>query len=108
MKAPTSPLSRKRVDTVLSRAVAGFGIVFGAQAMPAVLEQYAYADPIWAYVAISGVYASLVFALVCSIAKRFVVGSHRVVAFIYVAANIVRVRTRFVLPAILVIITAIW
>lgn len=86
MKAPTSPLSRKRVDTILSRAVAGFGIVFGAQAMPAVLQQYGYADPIWAYIAIPAVYASLVFALLCSIAKRFVVGSHRTVAFVYVAA----------------------
>lgn len=86
MKAPLAPLSRRRVDTILSRAVAGFGIVFGAQAIPAVLEQYAYAEPGWAATAIPLVYASLVFSLVCAIAKRFVVGAARVVAFVYIAA----------------------
>lgn len=86
MKAPLAPLSRRRVDTILSRAVAGFGIVFGAQAIPAVLEQYAYADPAWAATAIPLVYASLVFSLLCAIAKRFVVGAARVVAFVYIAA----------------------
>lgn len=86
MKAPLAPLSRRRVDTILSRAVAGFGIVFGAQAIPAVLAQYSYADPLWAATAIPLVYASLVFSLLCAIAKRFVVGAARVVAFVYIVA----------------------
>ena len=86
MKAPLAPLSRRRVDTILSRAVAGFGIVFGAQAIPAMLAQYSFAEPVWAMVAIPIVYASLVFSLLCALAKRFVVGSARVVAFIYIAA----------------------
>lgn len=88
MKAPPAPLSRRRVDTILSRAVAWFGIVFGAQALPAVIGQYSLADPVWAYTAIPLVYASLVFSLLCAIAKRFVVGAARVVAFVYVAALI--------------------
>lgn len=86
MKAPLAPLSRRRVDTILSRAVAGFGIVFGAQAIPAMLAQYGFAEPMWAMIAIPVVYASLVFSLLCALAKRFVVGGARVVAFIYIAA----------------------
>lgn len=86
MKAPLAPLSRRRVDTILSRAVAGFGIVFGAQAVPAMLAQYQFAEPQWALVAIPVVYASLVFSLLCALAKRFVVGAARVVAFVYIAA----------------------
>ncbi|MFN3707822.1 sensor histidine kinase [Microcella sp.] len=86
MKAPLAPLSRRRVDTILSRAVAGFGIVFGAQAIPAMLAQYGFAEPVWAATAIPLVYAALVFSLICALARRFVVGAARVVAFVYVVA----------------------
>lgn len=84
--AQRTPLSRKRVDTVISRSVAWFGIVFGLQAVPALLTQYSLGQPVWAAVTVAVMFGSLVVALLCSTIKRWVVGSHRLVSFVYVAA----------------------
>ncbi len=84
--AQRTPLSRKRVDTVISRSVAWFGIVFGLQAVPALLGQYSLGQPVWAAVTVGVMFGSLVVALLCSTIKRWVVGSHRLVSFVYVAA----------------------
>ena len=85
-KPARSPLSRKRVDTVISRSVAWFGIVFGLQAVPLLITQYHLGQPVWAAVAVGAIYGSLVVALVCSSIKRWVIGSHLLVSFVYVAA----------------------
>lgn len=85
-KQPRQPISRKRVDTVLSRSVAWFGFVFGLQALLFVLPQYELAQPLWAAVAVGAMYGALFFSLLCSTIKRFVVGAHRVVATVYVLA----------------------
>lgn len=84
--AQRTPLSRKRVDTVISRSVAWFGIVFGLQAVPALLGQYSLGQPVWAAVTVGAMFGSLVVALLCSTIKRWVVGSHLLVSFVYVAA----------------------
>ncbi|GAA1692105.1 hypothetical protein GCM10009792_10030 [Microcella alkalica] len=85
-KQPRQPISRKRVDTVLSRSVAWFGVVFGIQALLLVIPQYGLAQPFWATIAIGALYGSLLLSLVCSMLKRFVVGAHRIVAAVYVLA----------------------
>jgi len=85
-KLPRQPLSRKRVDTVLSRSVAWFGAVFGLQTLLAIPAQFPLGDPLWATITVGAVYGSLVLAVFCSTIKRFVVGSHRVVAIVYVLA----------------------
>lgn len=85
-KPNRTPLSRKQVDTVVSRSVAWFGIVFGLQAVPLLLAQYQLGQPIWSVVAVTAVFGSLVVALVCSTIKRWVVGSHLLVSVVYVAA----------------------
>ncbi len=81
-----SPLSRKRVDTVISRSVAWFGIVFGLQAVPSLLGQYALGQPVWSVLAVGAVFGSLLVALLCSMIKRWVVGSHLLVSGVYVVA----------------------
>lgn len=81
-----TPLSRKRVDTVVSRSVAWFGIVFGLQAVPGLLSQYALGQPLWSALAVGAIYGSLLTALLCSTIKRWVVGSHLLVSFVYVVA----------------------
>jgi len=81
-----TPLSRKRVDTVVSRSVAWFGIVFGLQAIPGLLSQYALGQPLWSALAVGAIYGSLLTALLCSTIKRWVVGSHLLVSFVYVVA----------------------
>lgn len=85
-KAPRSPISRKRVDTVISRSVAWFGIVFGLQAVPLLLGQYDLGQPLWSAITVGAVFGSLVVALLCSSVKRWVRGSHLLVSFVYVAA----------------------
>lgn len=85
-KAPRSPISRKRVDTVISRSVAWFGIVFGLQAVPLLLGQYDLGQPLWSAITVGAVFGSLVVALLCSSIKRWVRGSHLLVSFVYVAA----------------------
>lgn len=84
--AQRTPLSRKRVDTVVSRSVAWFGIVFGLQAVPGLLGQYALGQPVWSALAVGAIYGSLLLALLCSTIKRWVVGSHLLVSFVYVVA----------------------
>lgn len=85
-KSARNPLSRKRVDTVISRSVAWFGIVFGLQAVPLLLDQYSLGQPLWSAIAVGAMYGSLVTALFCSSIKRWVIGSHLLVSFVYVAA----------------------
>lgn len=85
-KPARSPLSRKRVDTVISRSVAWFGIVFGLQALPLLLVQYHLGQPLWSAITVGAIYGSLLTALLCSTIKRWVIGSHLLVSFVYVAA----------------------
>jgi signal transduction histidine kinase len=85
-KPQRSPLSRKRVDTVISRSVAWFGIVFGLQAIPGLLGQYALGQPIWSAIAVAAIYGSLLVALICSTIKRWVGGSHLLVSGVYLVA----------------------
>lgn len=83
---PRQPISRRRVDTVLSRSVAGFGVVFGLQALLLVLPQYGLGQPVWSALAVGAVYGSLLLSLLCSTIRRFVIGAHRLVAGVYVIA----------------------
>lgn len=87
-KATRSPLSRKRVDTVISRSVAWFGIVFGLQAIPLLLDHYRLGQPLWAAISVGVIYGSLVIALLCSTIKQWVIGSHLLVSAVYLAALI--------------------
>ena len=80
------PLSRKRVDTVISRSVAWFGVVFGLQTLLSLPGQFPLSEPWWSTLTVGAMYGSLVLAVFCSTIKRFVVGSHRVVAVVYVIA----------------------
>lgn len=84
VKPQRSPLSRRQVDTVVSRSVAWFGIVFGLQALPSLFAQYSLGQPLWSAIAVSVMFGSLIVALLCSTIKRWVVGSHRLVSFVYV------------------------
>lgn len=85
-KQPRNPISRKQVESVISRSVAVFGIVFGAQTVPAMLGQLSHAEPLWAAVMVTAVFASLIVALIASIAKRWVRQAHSLVSLVYLVA----------------------
>jgi signal transduction histidine kinase len=84
--SPRQSVSRRRVEIVISRSVAGFGLIFAAQAVPLLLEQFSLEKPIWSYLTVIALYGALILAAVCSGIRRFVVGSHRIVAGVYAVA----------------------
>jgi signal transduction histidine kinase len=88
--APTvrarNPISRRQVETVVSRSVAVFGIVFAAQTVPNLLGQLDEAQPWWLWAVIIGIFGSLVLATAGSFLRRFVRPSHAIVSIVYVLA----------------------
>jgi hypothetical protein len=85
-KQPRNPISRKQVENVISRSVGVFGIVFGAQTVPWLLGQLDEAYPVWLWIIVPAMFGSLVVAVVCSFAKRWVRPAHGLVAIIYLVA----------------------
>jgi signal transduction histidine kinase len=85
-RQPHNPISRPQIETVVSRFVAIFGVLFGAQAIPAVLDQLPKADPVWAVVFGVGIYGGILATLLASLAKRFVRASFAYVSFAYLLA----------------------
>jgi signal transduction histidine kinase len=85
VKQPRNPISRRRVDAVVSRAIAGFGIVFSVQTMPILLGQLGETGDAWLTIAVTGLVGSILIALSFSIARRWVRMAHATFALVYVA-----------------------
>ena len=85
-RQPHNPISRPQIETVVSRSVAIFGVVFGLQALPAVLQQLPTASTVWAIIFGVGIYGGIVATLVASFAKRWVPGVNAYVSFAYLIA----------------------
>ena len=85
-RQPHNPISRPQIETVVSRSVAIFGLVFGLQAVPAVLQQMPTAQIAWTIVFGAGIYGGIVATLVASFAKRGVRAVNAYVSFAYLAA----------------------
>ncbi|MEO7122299.1 MAG: ATP-binding protein [Lacisediminihabitans sp.] len=71
-RQPRSPISRRQIETVVSRTVAIIGVVFAAQTFPITLGQYSSERPGWGLVVAVGVYGSILLMLVSAFSKRFV------------------------------------
>ncbi len=71
-KQPRNPISRRQIETVASRSIAIFSVVFGAQTFPILLGQYSEMRPEWALVVSVATYGSILLLLVASFTKRFV------------------------------------
>jgi signal transduction histidine kinase len=84
VKQPRNPISRRRVDAVVSRAIAGFGIVFAAQTAPILLGQLGETGDAWLTLAVAALVGSLIVTLSFSIAGRWVRSAHATFAFVYV------------------------
>ena len=69
-RIPRNPLSRRQIETVVSRSAAIFGLVFGAQTFPVMLEQADRLTPGWFIVVGVAVYGGLLAAVIASILKR--------------------------------------
>jgi len=71
-KQPRSPISRRQIETVASRSVAIFSLVFGAQTFPITLDQYSGERPGWGLIIAVAIYGSILLMLVAAFTKRFV------------------------------------
>lgn len=85
-KQPRNPLTLKQVEKVLSRFVAVAGLVFAAQAIPTVLAQASFLDPLWLGIVAPVLFSWLVGVLFFSIAQVWVRGSHGTFAVLYLLA----------------------
>jgi signal transduction histidine kinase len=85
-KPPRNPISLKQVESVISRSVAVFGIVFGAQTVPVLLGQIHQAQPVWVAAATITVFTTLIIAMIAAWAQRFVRSTQGLVSIVYAAA----------------------
>jgi hypothetical protein len=86
LKQPRNPISRRQVETIISRSIAVAGFVFGAQTVGPLISQLPESNPIWIATAVIALFASLIIATLFSIIQRFVHGSQGIVAIVYVVA----------------------
>jgi signal transduction histidine kinase len=80
------PVSRVQIETVLTRAVAIFGALLGAQTIPTVIAQLPVTQPVWNAIVIPLVYASLLLLAVATLVQRFARLAAIIVAVVYLIA----------------------
>lgn len=82
-RAPRNPISRRRIEVVISRSVASFGLLFAAQAVLPVIEQSGAMLPVWNWVVVVSVFGGLAASLAASFVNRgvFVVNGFIAVAW---------------------------
>lgn len=97
-KQPRNPISRKQLEKVLSRSVATFGIVFGAQSLPWLFNQLGEAQPGWLWLVVPGLYGTLLVALVLAVIQVGVKQAQGTFAVLYLIALIT--WPFFVLPGV--------
>ncbi|MGV8896801.1 MAG: sensor histidine kinase [Rhodoglobus sp.] len=86
IKQPRNPISRKQVEKVISRSVAGFGIVFGAQMIPWLQGQMDGAYPVWLWIVVPALFGSLLIVLMMSIVQVAVRAAHALFTVVYMGA----------------------
>lgn len=86
IKLPRNPISRQQVERVMSRSVAGFGIVFGAQTIPWLLGQLDEAYPVWLWIVVPALFGTLGVVFVLSFANIWVRKAHGLFAILYLGA----------------------
>lgn len=98
VRQPRNPISRRQVERVISRSVAVFGLVFGAQTVPWLLGQLGEAQPIWLWIVVPALFGMLVVAFVLSIVQVWVRPIQGAFAALYLTALIT--WPFFVLPGV--------
>ena len=84
-KPRSSPISRKQVEKVVSRSVAVFGLIFGAQTVPWLIGQVDEAYPQWLWIVVPALFVTLVLVAIFSFAGVWVRQAHALFAIIYLA-----------------------
>jgi signal transduction histidine kinase len=87
-KPPRNPISRRQIETVASRSVAIFGLVFGAQTVPTTIEQLSLSRDPWAIIIPIAIYGGLLLTTVASISKQYVRATTNFFAFSWLVAMV--------------------
>ena len=85
-KQPRSPISRKQVERVMSRSVAVFGVVFGAQTIPWLLGQWGESQELWLWIVVPVLFGTLLLVVIASFSNTWVRFAHGLFAILYVFA----------------------
>lgn len=80
-KPPRSPISRRQIETVVSRSSAIFGLAFAAQTVPIAIEQAGQMLPVWLIIVDASIFGGLLLAVVASAVKRWVPGVNGYLVF---------------------------
>jgi len=87
-KRPHNPISRARVEKIVSRTVGGFGLVFGLQALPMMLAHNPALRPVWSVIIDGALLGGIGAVVITAILKRGVVAANAFVAISYFVALI--------------------
>lgn len=79
-RTPRNPISRRRIEVVIARSVASFGLIFAAQALLPVVEQSRGLMPIWNWVVSASVFGGLAASLVAALVNRGVLAVNGYIA----------------------------
>lgn len=71
-RAPRNPISRRRIEVVIARSVATFGLIFAAQAAPTIIEQSRGMVPTWNAIIFITVLGGLLVSVIAALTNRFV------------------------------------
>lgn len=85
-RQPNNSISRPRIETVVSRSVGVFGVLYGAQALPAMLGQLPSVQPVGGILIVVAIYGGIVATLVAALAKRHVRAVNAYVSFAFLVA----------------------
>jgi len=87
-KQPRNPISRRQIETVISRSVAIFGLVFGAQTLPITIDQLDLVRSPWDTIFSFAIYGGLLASVIASLLRRFVKAINTYVAIAFLLAMI--------------------
>lgn len=82
-RAVRRPISRASLEIVIARAVAVFGLLFGAQSLPTALSQRELIEPAWWFGTVAAIYGLLVISLIASLIKRGAEVINAIFAFVF-------------------------
>jgi len=88
-RSTRNPISRRQIETVISRSSALFGVVYGVPAIPVVFSQAESLSPVWSIAVTVLTFGGLLLAVVASITTRWVrlVNSYIAIAWFFAMAT---------------------
>lgn len=88
-RQPHNPISRRQIETVVSRSVAVFGLTFGAQAIPVMLGQVSQLDTFWFYTMAIAIFGGVFASIIASFARRLVRFAYGYIAIAFLLSLVV-------------------